>query len=630
MTNTEMTLPQVLIIDDDQTVHLWAKRHLTFAGFKLISALSGDEGVALFQAHFPDIVLVDVEMPGMDGFEACAKIRELPNGKNTPILMVTGTEDTERVAASFDAGATDFVVKPVNWKVLVHRIGYMVKASSILHQLEKSQIRLSKAQKMAKLGHWELNLIDNKLYWSDEIFDIFHRDKAAFIPDQASFLNLVDDRDKLLVAEAFEKAINNQVPVTLDYQLKTEAAAPEAFVEQQIELVLNAEQQPIGLTGTIQDISERIAHERQVRYLAYYDEVTKLPNRACFLELLNKALELSKRHERQFAILYMDLDGFKAVNDMFGHAVGDLLLQEVAHCITEGLRRSDIASRYSIQQQPNSDMARLGGDEFTILLNELTNPEDAALVASNIQKWLAEIKFINEHPINIGASIGIAMYPQDGEESETLLKNADVAMYYAKKLGKNQAKYFHEDMNVKLKKRQQIESCMNQAIEKQELRLYYQPIVNAITGLMVGAEALMRWQSEQLGFMPPNDFIPLAEENGMIVKFGEWAIREVCRQHKEWEKHDMGHLKIAVNISSIQFDQPNFISMVEEVIKESAVNPNCIVFELTESLLMSDTKKIIDVLWQLKKIGLKLSIDDFGTGYSSLSTSKISRSTPSK
>lgn len=619
MTTTETNLPQVLVIDDDQTVHLWAKRHLSFAGFNLISALNGREGIEKFQTHFPDIVLIDVEMPGIDGFETCVEIRKLSNGKNTPILMVTGTEDAERVADSFEAGATDFVVKPVNWKVLIHRLGYMVKASSVLHQLEKSQIRLSKAQKMAKLGHWELNFIDNKLYWSDEVYAIFQQDKAVFTPEQSTFLHLVHDSNKLLVTEAFDKAVNNQVPITVDYRIKTESDSSAVFVEHQIEVVLNAQQQLVGLTGTIQDISDRIAHEQQVRYLAYYDEVTGLPNRACFLNLLTKALELTKRNKRHFAVLFMDLDGFKTVNDTFGHQIGDLLLKEVARRITEGLRGSDITSRYSTEQRHNSDLARLGGDEFTILLNELAKPEDAAIVAGNIQSWLQEITHINDHKLTIGASIGIAIYPQDGETGEVLLKNADIAMYHAKKTGKNHAQFFHEDMNIKIKKRQLIESCMQQAIANNELRLFYQPIVNAATGLLVGSEALMRWQCAELGFMPPNDFIPLAEENGMIVKFGEWAIREVCREHKIWEQMGMGHLTIAVNISGVQFNQPNFISMVEAIVKEFAIEPKYLVFELTESLLMADTDKVVKILTQLKNMGIKLSIDDFGTGYSSLS-----------
>ncbi|MEQ1637127.1 MAG: EAL domain-containing protein [Methylococcales bacterium] len=618
MTNSEANLPLVLIIDDDPTVHLWAKRHLSVAGFELISALNGEEGIALFRTHFPDIVLIDVEMPGIDGFVTCTEIRKLPSGKNTPILMVTGTEDAERVGSSFDAGATDFVVKPVNWKVLIHRLGYMIKASSVLHQLEKSQLRLSNAQKMAKLGHWEFNIVDNKLYWSDEIYAIFQRNKASFIPDQSTFLDLVHNDDKLLLAEAFEKAIGQQVSITLDYRIAGNAAQ-EQFVEQQIELILNAQNQLIGLTGTIQDISERKAHEQQVRYLAYYDEVTGLPNRACFLEILAKVLELSQRNKRHFAVLFLDLDGFKVVNDSFGHQVGDLLLKEVAKRITEGLRRSDIASRCSISNSQNTDMARLGGDEFTILLNELTKPEDAAIVAQNIQKWLTEITSIDGNQIFISASIGIAIYPQDAQSAEGLLKNADMAMYYAKKTGKGNYQFFHEDMNVKVKKRQQIESCMHQALLNNELRLYYQPIVNAVSGLLIGAESLMRWESAQLGFLSPFDFIPIAEENGFIIKFGEWAIREVCRQHKEWQKLGMGHLTISVNLSSLQFNQANFIPMVEGILAEYEVDPRFLVFELTETIIMSDTKKVVAILLKLKEIGIKLSIDDFGTGYSSLS-----------
>ncbi|NOT83870.1 MAG: EAL domain-containing protein [Methylococcaceae bacterium] len=618
MKNSEVTLPLVLIIDDDPTVHLWAKRHLSIAGFRLVSALNGEEGIAIFQTCCPDVVLIDVEMPGKDGFTTCSEIRRLPNGKNIPILMVTGTEDAERVALSFEAGATDFVVKPINWKVLMHRLEYMIKASGILHQLEQSQSRLSKAQKMAKLGNWEMSIADYKLHWSDEIYAIFEQNPDSFSAHFNAFLDLVHDNDKLLVIEAFEKALRNKTPLTFDYRLNI-GSVDDRYVEQQIEMIFNAQNQLTGLTGTIQDISERKVHEQQVRHLAYYDEITSLPNRACFLNLLAKALELAKRNQRLFAVLFMDLDGFKAINDSFGHQVGDLLLQEVAAKISEGLRRSDIASRYSLDQHSSIDVARLGGDEFTILLNELTQPEDAAIVAANIQKWLGEITAIDENQIVIAASIGIAIYPQDGNDCEELLKNADIAMYHAKKAGKGHSQFFHEDMNLKVKKRQKIESCMQQALSNNELRLYYQPVVNAATGMIIGAEALMRWESAQLGFLPPMDFIPLAEENGFIIKFGEWAIREACRQHKQWQKQGMGYLTIAVNLSSSQFNQANFIPMVQAILDEYAVDPGFLVFELTETILMADTQKVVDALWKLKEMGIKLSVDDFGVGYSSLS-----------
>jgi diguanylate cyclase (GGDEF)-like protein/PAS domain S-box-containing protein len=610
----------VLVIDDDQTAHLWARRYLSAAGFAMISALNGYEGIEAFKENLPDIVLVDIDMPGIDGFATCAAIRALSSGKNTPLLMVTGTEDAERVSSSYLAGATDFVVKPVNWKVLIHRLHYMIKASNLLRQLEKSETRLSKAQQMARLGHWEWCFVDDKkMYWSDEVFTIFQQNKANFIPSHASFLAMIHNEDRAYVQESFDDVIKYKNIVAIEYRIITRTGQ-QRFVGQQIETIENHNREMLGLTGTIQDITERKEHENKIKHLAYYDEVTGLPNRTFFLELLASSIKLAKRNARNFAVLFLDLDDFKGVNDSYGHYVGDKLLKEISRRLAEGLRSSDIASRYVNSQVHDADVARLGGDEFIVLLSELTYPEDAAIAAEHIQKWIREPILIGTQQVYIGSSVGIAIFPQDGDDSETLLKNADIAMYHAKKIGKGHYQFFHDSMNAKAKKRRRMENHMYQAVPNNELRLYYQPIISAKSRQLIGAEALMRWQSPQLGFLPPDDFISLAEDNGLIIKFGEWAIREVCRQHKQWQQQGMGHLTIAVNLSGLQFNQVGFVPMVEAILAEYGISqPSFLIFELTESVIMADTEKMFNKLWQLKSMGIKLSVDDFGTGYSSLS-----------
>lgn len=619
MSQPDNSLRLVLVIDDDQTAHLWAKRHLSAAGFTLISALNGYEGLEIFKKNPPDIVLVDIDMPGMDGFATCAQIRKLPTGKNTPLLMITGTEDAERVALSYLAGATDFVVKPVNWKVLIHRLQYMIKASSLLKQLEKSETRLSKAQQMAKLGHWEWYFADDKMYWSDEVFTIFQLNKENFVPSYANFQVLIHGEDNCYVQEGVDNVIKNKVTVTIEHRVRTEKGQ-HRFVGQQIEVIENHNHQLVGLTGTIQDITERKDHENKIKRLAYYDEVTELPNRTFFLELLSSSLKLAKRNDRGFAVLFLDLDDFKGVNDSYGHHVGDLLLKEISRRLLNGLRSSDIASRCLDNQYHNAEIARLGGDEFTILLNDLTYPEEAAIVAEQIQTWINEPVFLENRQIYTCSSIGIAIFPQDGEDSETLLRNADIAMYHAKKMGKGHYQFFHDSMNMKAQKRRKMENHMYQAIVNNELCLHYQPIMNAKSGQLIGSEALMRWASPQLGFLPPDDFISLAEDNGLIIKFGEWAIREVCRQHKLWQQKGMGHLTISVNLSGLQFNQATFVPMVKGILAENNIDyPEFLIFEITETVIMANTEKMFNILWQLKNMGIKLSVDDFGTGYSSLS-----------
>ena len=618
MAQYENILPLVLVIDDDMVMHLWAKRHLLDAGFELVFASNGLEGLKKFQEFSPDIVMVNSEMPVLDGFDTCVRLRQLPNGKNVPLLIVTDSEDAEHIESAYLAGATDFVIKPINWRVLIQRLRYMVKASRVLHRLEKSESRLARAQQMARLGHWEWTFVNDVLYWSDEIYQNFLIDKNSFKLNHQTFLERINYADRLYVQECFNRVINTGEAITIEYRIDTTEDKPR-YINQQIEVAKNTQGKIIGLAGTIQDITERRESENQVRHLAYYDRVTGLPNRTYFFELLANSLQLAKRNERNLAVLFLDLDNFKGVNDSYGHHIGDQLLKEISRKLTEALRHSDVTSRYTNYLDYHADIARLGGDEFTILLNELGRPEDAAVAAQHLLDIISQPIVVGEQKIYSRASIGIAVYPQDGVDIETLLKHADIAMYHAKTLGKGNFQFFHDSMNIKAKKRQEMEACMHQAVLNNELRLYYQPVIDTVSNRLIGAEALMRWESKELGFLMPNDFIPLAEENGMIIQFGEWALREVCGQHKLWQEQGMGHLTIAINLSGLQFNQGSFITTVRQTIEEFQVDPANFVLELTESILMADNEYVLSALWELKAMGFRLSIDDFGTGYSSLS-----------
>ncbi len=614
---TDNTLPSILLIDDDQTMHLWAERNLSKAGFKLISCFNGKEGVATFQEYSPNIVMIDIEMPDMDGITTCIEIRDCQNGKNTPIAMMTVTENAEKITQSYAAGATEFIKKPINWEILGHRLHFMVKASNNLQKLEQNELRLSKAKKMAGLGDWELQLSNKTLFWSDEIYALVELTQQEFVPDIHNFLVFIHPDDMRYVARQVRKAVKTNTVATIEFRVVT-SQKQERFVSQHIETVTNHKGQIIGLIGTVQDITERKNQENIIRHLAYYDEVTQLPNRVFFLKFLTKTIELAHRNKRNFAILFLDLDGFKGINDTYGHQAGDQLLREISKRLTEGLRCSDLASRYFDYFDHKVDVARLGGDEFIILLNELTRPEDAATVAGRIQRWITKPIALGDRMVHINVSMGIAVFPHDGGDSETLLKNADIAMYHAKKLGKGHYQFFREEMANKAKKRLEMETFMHLAVPKNELLLHYQPIVDIPSWKIIGAEALLRWNSPQLGFLPPNDFISLAEENGLINQFGEWTIREACRQYKTWQHQGMADLSVSINLSSLQFNQPTFIPMVAGIIREYEINPAFLIFELTESMIMEDTDKMLIKLNEFKSLGIKLALDDFGTGYSSL------------
>jgi diguanylate cyclase (GGDEF)-like protein len=609
--------PVVLLIDDDQTVHLWANRNLPGIGFKLISRFNGAEGVEAFIEYSPTVVIIDIEMPLMDGFETCIKIRSLPNGKNIPLVMMTVTEDSQRIAQAYTSGATDFVVKPLNWKILAQRLHYMVKANNNVLKLEQSEYRLSKAKKMARLGDWEWQVNDDKLYWSDEIYSMVELEKSEFTPDTDNFKDYIHASDIPYVSHHLAKVIKSKGTNNIEFRIVT-STKQERYVSQHIEAVENHKTQLTSLIGTVQDITEFKAQENRIRHLAYYDAVTQLPNRIFFLKFLEKTLELAHRLKRNFAILFLDLDGFKGINDTYGHQAGDLLLLEISKRLTEGLRCSDLASRYFDHFDREVDVARLGGDEFVILLNDLARPEDAAIVAERIQSWITEPVKLGDRLAYIGVSMGIAVYPHDGKDSETLLKNSDIAMYHAKKTGKGHYQFFHETMAIRAKKRLKMETYMHDAVAKNELRLHYQPVMDIASGRLIGAEALLRWENPHLGFLPPNDFISLAEDNGLINQFGEWVIREACRQFKSWQQQGFGDLTIAVNLSSLQFNQSSFLPMVAEIIKEFEMDPAFLTFELTESMIMADDKNMLEKLNNLKSLGIKLALDDFGTGYSSL------------
>jgi PAS domain S-box-containing protein len=283
--------PVVLLIDDDKTLHLWATRHLLDAGFTLISSFSGEEGIAAFKDHHPDIVLIDVSMPSMDGFEVCAAIRSLDIGKNAPVLMMTVTEDSEKIEEAFAAGTTDFVVKPVNWDILVHRLRYMVKASNVLKRLEVSERRLCKAKQMAKLGDWEWQLEDNSLYWSDEIYTMLGIAGHDFMPDTENFKRFVHGEDIAHVHKNIVATLQTRQANTIEFRIVT-AQNEERIVSQQMEAITDRHNTVTGLTGTILDITEQKNHEHKIRHMAYFDEVTQLPNRVFFLEYLAKTIKL--------------------------------------------------------------------------------------------------------------------------------------------------------------------------------------------------------------------------------------------------------------------------------------------------------------------------------------------------
>lgn len=371
--------------------------------------------------------------------------------------------------------------------------------------------------------------------------------------------------------------------------------------------LFDARNERVGIFGLITDITQAKERERKIEQLAYFDPLTELANRSLLRDKLEQATMFSQRNQRKFALLFLDLDRFKHVNDTYNHPLGDQVLQEVAQRIRQVVRRSDVVSRF-------------GGDEFVIGLVEPKRIEDVALVAEKLLEIVAEpLAFDDKTTVHITTSIGISVFPDDASSVDELIRNADLAMYQAKEEGRARYSYFTESLNDRVRRQRELERQMRQALERQEFMLYYQPKVDGGSGRIVGAEALIRWQSPTMGLISPADFIPLAEETGMIVSIGEWVLREAVRQIGAWKAQGLSPVPVAVNVSGKQLHHPDFMPRLEKILEGSGKIGEWLDLEITESTLMKDVELTISLLHELCNMGFELSVDDFGTGYSSFS-----------
>jgi diguanylate cyclase (GGDEF)-like protein/PAS domain S-box-containing protein len=380
----------------------------------------------------------------------------------------------------------------------------------------------------------------------------------------------------------------------------------ESSIEDSAAPIHDRDGQVTGAVIVFHDVSMARAMVLEMSHLAQHDVLTDLPNRSMLNDRITQAISLARRYQNQLALLFLDLDGFKRINDSLGHSVGDKLLQSIATRLLTCVRKSDTVSRQ-------------GGDEFVILLPEITRAADAAVSALKILAELKKMHSVGEHALCITGSIGISAYPENGEDAETLIKNADTAMYHAKECGRDNWQFYRPDMSLQAVERQSLEGQLRYAIERQELLLHYQPKVNLATGAVTGVEALVRWQHPQRGLLFPDQFLTIAEDSGMIVAIGGWVLHEACRQTREWLGAGLAAVPIAVNISSLEFRSQHFLESVQEALKDACLEPRYLELELTESVLMRDTVSATEVLGKLKAMGVRLTVDDFGTGYSSLS-----------
>ncbi|MBT8440343.1 MAG: EAL domain-containing protein, partial [Gammaproteobacteria bacterium] len=367
------------------------------------------------------------------------------------------------------------------------------------------------------------------------------------------------------------------------------------------------------------DISERKEAEDRIRQLAYYDSLTELPNRQSFKIQTEQAIKLAIRNNRMGAVLFIDLDEFKRINDTLGHDIGDLLIKRVAQRLLEQIRDNDTVSHTTLQGVPSQNVARLGGDEFTILLTEIKHIDDAGLVAQRIRQNIDGAFNLNGYEVYVTASIGIAVFPNDGKDVDELLKNADTAMYHAKAVGKNNFQFYSEQMGANATEYLKLGAMLRKALTNNEMKLYYQPQISAATGKITGAEALLRWEQAELGMISPADFIPLAEDTGMILDIGDWVLRQACLDNAAWQDAGYPSIRVAINLSGLQFIQKDLHFKVQQALETAGLDPQYLELEITESIIMRNIDETISTLQSFRNMNLGISVDDFGTGYSSLS-----------
>ncbi len=622
---------RILVADDDFAMRLLMRESLQSIEVEILEAEDGDQALELCQTQAPNLVLLDVNMPKRDGYSVCRALRAMPGGEDVTVVMVTGLDDVASIERAYQVGATDFISKPVNWPVFSHRIRYLLRAQQAFLNLRRSQKRLAQAQQIAKLGHWEQDLATGSMDWSKEIFHIFGLSPDTFVPTREKMKKKINPDDRKELDRCVAEAIEHSGKYKIDYRLCS-ADGSVVIVHEQGEVILGDEGEPVLIRGTVQDISERVQAQEKIRKLAYFDTLTDLPNRQHFKELAEKILASVQKSGVKAALLYIDLDRFKRVNDSFGHNLGDALLVEVAKRLKETIRASDLIT---CGAQSGPPLWRLGGDEFVILLSDLTAIEHAERVAERILKALDYSFVVQGHEFSMSASIGIAICPENGTNLDTLLKHADTALYCAKEAGRNTYKKYAVQMNARMQEKLSLEVELKRALNRDEFILHFQPQVLTGSRQLTGLEALVRWFHPERGMIPPGEFIPLAEETGLIALIGEWVLHAACRQLKEWIDLGVDVVPVAVNLSCGQFlERKNLLRQIQSQLNFSRLPANLLELEVTESAMMYDVKQAIATLSELKNLGVMLALDDFGTGYSSmnylkkfpLDTLKIDRS----
>jgi len=609
------SLPLALIVDDDPTLRALSRMSLEQEDLRVEEASSGQAAIDIAAVTMPDIIILDLQMPGMDGFVACQQLRQLPRGEFVPILIMTGLDDIDSIAQAYEVGATDFIVKPCPGLILNQRVRYMLRASEMLNALRSSESRLAQAQRIAQLGGWEWDLVKDLMHVSDAACRILGIAPALCDHSQASYLARVHEADRALVAEAMREAVASGTEFDLDHRL-VQNDGTERIVHVLGETIMDDTGRAECMVGTVQDVTDMRTTEAKIYFLANYDSVTHLPNRSLFLHRVAQAMTCGAGSHIIGALLVVGLDRYHRLRDMHGSRKAEQLIKDVVERLQHTLSAGVTHVPSTGAETPV--LARLSDDQFAILYTHLSAPEDSAKVAHTLMSALGTPFVIDGTSVTLSAHIGLAIPGADGVDADVLLRNAVTALQAAKTTGQNSYRYYSSAMNTSLAARISLEQDLRAAIAANQFVLHYQPQVDILSEKVVGFEALIRWQHPTRGLISPAEFIPVAEEEDLIIQMSEWVITSVVQQQRMWHKGGLAPTAVSINLSGLHFRQPHIGSQIKSLVYEQGGNPQDIELELTESVLMTDASTTIATLRELKESGFRLAIDDFGTGYSSL------------